>query len=297
MNDKDYKTTCTVPEPVEGTTVGASTSSATEGKTTRLLTFVFSLLSLAFFVSSCSTEKNLGKSNLKSLSANQLIREIEDNRFEYENLEAKIGVNLKGNDYLGLKGQLRMQKDSVVWISLSLKFGIEVGRVMITPDSIKYINRSNKTYLVESIDTFKEKFPIDLSIQNIQDLLIGNDNNLRNSGKSRVFVENDKYNLEIMERENNLVKNVTVNPETFKIHELGLKDIENEPSDIKIKYDAFQNIDGRLLPSKIVFEGNKTTILQNHNINVEINYSDIRKGEKLDFPFNISSKFEQILIW
>ena len=297
MNDKDYKTTCTVPEPVEGTTVGASTSSATEGKTTRLMTFVFSLLSLAFFVSSCSTEKNLGKSNLKSLSANQLIREIEDNQFEYENLEAKIGVNLKGNDYLGLKGQLRMQKDSVVWISLSLKVGIEVGRVMITPDSIKYINRSNKTYLVESIDTFKEKFPIDLSIQNMQDLLTGNDNRLRNSGKSRAFIENDNYILEISENENNLVKNVIVSPESFKINELELKDIENETSDIQIKYDAFQNIDGQLLPSKIIFEDYKTTRLQDYKFNVEINYSDIKKVEKLDFPFNISSKFEQILIW
>ena len=292
MNDKDYKTTCTVPEPVEGTTVGASTSSATEGKTTRLLTFVFSLLSLVFFVSSCSTEKHLGKSNLKSLSANHLIREIEDNQFDFDNLEAKIGVNLKGSDNLGLKGQLRMQKDSVIWISLSLKVGIEIGRVMITPDSIKYINRSNKTYLVESIDTFKEKFPIDLSIQNMQDLLTGNDNRLRNSGKSRAFIENDNYILEISENENNLVKNVIVSPESFKINELELKDIENETSDIQIKYDAFQNIDGQLFPSRIVFDAN-----QDHKIHVEINYSDIKKEEKLNFPFNISSKFEQILIW
>ena len=254
--------------------------------------FVFSLLSLVFFVSSCSTEKHLGKSNLKSLSANHLIREIEDNQFEFENLEAKIGVNLKGSDNLGLKGQLRMQKDSVIWISLSLKVGIEIGRVMITPDSIKYINRSNKTYLVESIDTFKEKFPIDLSIQNMQDLLTGNDNRLRNSGKSRAFIENDNYILEISENENNLVKNVIVSPESFKINELELKDLENETSDIQIKYDAFQNIDGQLLPSRIVFDAN-----QDHKIHVEINYSDIKKEEKLNFPFNISSKFEQILIW
>ena len=293
MNKKDYKTTSTVPEPVEGTTVGASTSSATERKTTRLLPFVICLLSLVFFVSSCSTERDLGRNNIKSLSANHLIREIEDNQFEFENLEAKIGVNLKGSDNLGLKGQIRMQKDSVIWISLSLKVGIEVGRVMITHDSIKYINRSNRTYLVESIDTFKERFPVDLSIHNLQNLLIGNDNSLRNSGKNRAFVENDNYILEIVG--DDMVKNVSVTPATFKINEIELK--EYEQGDIQIRYDAFQNIDGQLMPSKIVFDGNTNTKPHDYKIHVEINYSDIKKGEKMDFPFNISSKFEQILIW
>ena len=271
MNDKDYKTT------------------RLQDYKLRVLIFVISLLSLAFVVSSCSTEKDLGINNIKTLSANHLIREIEDNQFEFENLEAKIGVNLKGSDNLGLKGQIRMQKDSVIWISLSLKVGIEIGRVMITNDSIKYINRSSKTYLVESIDTFKEKFPMDLSLQNLQDLLIGNDNHLRNYGKNRVFVENDNYVLEITENDYNLIKNVIASPENFKINGLEYKDLYNKQNGIKIQYDAFQNIDGQLMPTNIVFDGN--------NIHVEINYSDIKKGEKMDFPFNISSKFEQILIW
>ena len=279
MNDKDYKTT------------------RLQDYKLRVLTFVISLLSLAFVVSSCSTEKDLGRNNIKTLSANHLIREIEDNQFEFENLEAKIGVNLKGSDNLGLKGQIRMQKDSVIWISLSLKVGIEIGRVMITNDSIKYINRSNKTYLVESIDNFKEEFPIDLSLQNLQDILIGNDSQLRNSDKNRVFVENNNYVLEITENDYNLIKNVIVSPENFKINRLEFKDFYYKQNGIQIQYDAFQNIDGQLMPTKIVFDDNMSARPLNYNIHVEINYSDIKKGEKLDFPFNISSKFEQILIW
>ena len=279
MNDKDYRTT------------------RLQDYKLRLLTFVIGLLSLAFVVSSCSTGRNLGKNNIKSLSENHLIREIEDNQFEFENLEAKIGVNLKGSDNLGLKGQIRMQKDSVIWISLSLKVGIEIGRVMITNDSIKYINRSNKTYLVESIDTFKEEFPIDLSLHNLQDILIGNDNQLRNSDKNRVFVENNNYVLEITENDYNLIKNVIVSPENFKINRLEFKDFYYKQNGIHIQYDAFQNIDGQLMPTKIVFDDNMSARPLNYNIHVEINYSDIKKGEKLDFPFNISSKFEKILIW
>ena len=37
---------------------------------------------------------------------------------------------------------------------------------------------------------------------------------------------------------------------------------------------------------------------ENYKFSVEINYSDIKTGEeKLDFPFNVSPKFEQIFLW
>ena len=270
MNDKDYKTT------------------GLQDYKLRLLAFVISLLSLAFVVSSCSTKRDLGRNNLKSLSANHLIREIEDNQFEFENIEAKIGLSLKGDSSFGLKGQIRMQKDSVIWISLSLKVGIEVGRIMITNDSIKFINRSTKTYLSESIEHFKNKLPIEASLQLIQNLLIGNDIYLRKADRSRVTIDNDRYNLELTTKEDDIVKNVIVTPQTFKISECNIKEINNEQS-LRIRYDEFNDVNGKLVPSKI--------ILENSKFNVEINYSDIKVGEKLEFPFNISPKFEQILIW
>ena len=297
MNDKDYKTTCTVPEPVEDTTVGASTSSATEGKTTRLLTFVISLLSLAFFASSCSTQRNLDKSSLKPLSANQIIREIEDNQFEFESLETKIGVSLKSNNKLGLKGQMRIQKDSVIWISLSLKLGIEVGRIMITPDSIKYINRNTRTYLVESFDFFNEMLPLESSIQFFQDLLVGNDTQIKRSDKCRVSSDNNKYKLEITKKDNNIIKDVWVTDKTFKISKYKIRDLNTESISLQLRYDEFQDINGRLMPTKIIFDVKKTSEQSNMEFSVEINYSDIKVGEQLNFPFNISPKFEQLLLW
>ncbi len=299
MNNKDCKTTCTMPEPVEGTTVGASTSSATEGKTTRLLAFSFWLLAFGFFVSSCSTNKET--SSIKMMSANHIIREIDDNQFDFDNLEAKIGVSVKGDNKLGLKGQMRIQNDSVIWISLSLKVGIEVGRIMITPDSIKYINRNTRTYLAESLDYFENKLPIEPSIQFIQDLLTGNDTQIKRSDKYRVTIENGKYKLETTKKIKNskdneelslLTKDVWVMPETFKISEYEIKELSANERKLQIKYDEFQNVNGKLMPSKIIFE-----TVDNYKFSIEINYSDIKAVEKLEFPFNISSKFEQILLW
>ena len=282
MNNKDYKTT------------------RLQDYKLRLLTFVFSLLSLVFFVSSCSTNKET--SSIKMMSANHIIREIEDNQFDFDNLEARIGVSVKGDNKLGLKGQMRMQNDSVIWISLSLKVGIEVGRIMITPDSIKYINRNTRTYFAESLDYFKNKLPIEPSIQFIQDLLIGNDTQIKRSDKYRVTIENGKYKLETTKKIKNskdneelslLTKDVWVMPETFKISEYEIKELGLNERKLQIKYDEYKNINGKLMPSKIIFEAD-----EDQKFSVEINYSDIKTGEeKLDFPFNVSPKFEQIFLW
>ena len=282
MNNKDYKTT------------------RLQDCNLRLLAFSFWLLAFGFFVSSCSTNKET--SSIKMMSANHIIREIEDNQFDFDNLEAKIGVSVKGDNKLGLKGQMRIQNDSVIWISLSLKVGIEVGRIMITPDSIKYINRNTRTYLAESLDYFENKLPIEPSIQFIQDLLTGNDTQIKRNDKYRVTIENGKYKLETTKKIKNskdneelslLTKDVWVMPETFKISEYEIKELSANERKLQIKYDEFQNVNGKLMPSKIIFE-----TVDNYKFSIEINYSDIKTGEeKLDFPFNVSPKFEQIYLW
>ena len=311
MNDKDYKTTCTVPEPVEGTTVGASTSSATEGKTTRLLTFVFSLLSLAFFISSCSTEKHLGKSNLKPLSANHLIREIEDNKFDFDNLETKFDVKFKDKydgSVVRLKGQLRMQSDSAIWVSISLNLGVELARVMITDDSVKFINRTDKIYHTIGTKAFdsillNQNPPIDNPLRWVQDILTGNINLVKDD-KYQVLIENDKYKMATKnKRQKDMMsndRNIFVTPKTFKVSRYEI--IKNLPTgrpdkeewyrhlELGLDYDNFKNINGKLIPSKITFESSSFTG------RIEIDYTEIKIGEKVEFPFNVSKKYDRVIL-
>ena len=148
----------------------------------RTLTYASWFLALVLIVSSCSVKKET--SNIRMLSANHIVKEVEDNKFEFDNLEAKFNVNIldeKGRNEMGLKGQLRMQNDSLIWVSVSLKVGIEMARVMITEDSLKFINRSGKTYIAENLDYVNEILPVEASIKFLQDILIGNSNQIRRS--------------------------------------------------------------------------------------------------------------------
>ncbi len=243
----------------------------------RLLAFSFWLLALG----SCSTNKDI--SGLRTLSANHIIREVERNQFEFDNLETKFNIKVEGNNSIGLKGQMRMQNDSVIWISLSLKLGIEVARVMITEDSVKFINRTEKTYLSESINELKDRLPIETSLEVLQDLLIGN--NIYFNEKYKASIEDNYYKL-TSDRNTFLVT-----PKTFKVkeHELQSSMANSQQLIAKIYYDNFQKINGRLLPTKIILDAGDI-----FDINIEIDYSDIKVGEKLQFPFNISKKYSRI---
>ena len=269
-------------------------------------TFVFCLLSFAFFITSCSTNKST--SNLRTLSANHIIREVERNQFEFDNLETKFNVRLEGNN-IGLKGQLRMQNDSVIWVSLSLKLGIEVARVMITEDSVKFINRTNKTYFVESVDNlqeqFQERLPSEVTIGLIQDLLVGNDIQLSKNDKFKVTIDDNNYKLESDRN------TFWITPKTFKVKSCQLSAVSYQQSAISsqqsaissqrqwsesgsestvsVSYDNFQYVNGKLLPTKIILNTN-----EDFDINLEIDYSEVKTGEKLELPFNISKKFKKI---
>ena len=257
------------------------------------------LIAIIFILCSCSTNKST--SNLRTLSANHIIREVERNQFEFDNLETKFNVRLEGNN-IGLKGQLRMQNDSVIWVSLSLKLGIEVARVMITEDSVKFINRTNKTYFVESVDNlqeqFQERLPSEVTIGLIQDLLVGNDILLSKNDKFKVTIDDNNYKLESDRN------TFWITPKTFKVKSCQLSAVSYQQSAISsqrqwsesgsestvsVSYDNFQYVNGKLLPTKIILNTN-----EDFDINLEIDYSEVKTGEKLEFPFNISKKFKKI---
>ena len=257
-------------------------------------TFVFCLLSFAFFITSCSTNKST--SSLRTLSANHIIREVEDNRFEFDNIDTKFNVRLEGNN-IGLKGQLKMKNDSVIWISLSLKLGIEVARVMITEDSVKLINRTNKTYFVESVDKFQERLPSEVTMQFLQDILVGNDILLYKNDKFKVTIDDNNYKLESDKN------TFWITPKTFKVkscqlsavsYQLSaisyqLSAVNGQRSTVSVSYDNFQYVNGNLLPTKIILNAN-----EDFDIKLEIDYSEVKVGERLEFPFNISKKFNKI---
>ncbi|MBQ6770198.1 MAG: DUF4292 domain-containing protein [Bacteroidales bacterium] len=77
----------------------------------------------------------------------------------FEWLTANLSIQAEGNGmaYNDLSGQLRMRKDSIVWLSVTATMGVEVLRAKISNDSIWILNRLEKTYLAEHVDSLDQQ--------------------------------------------------------------------------------------------------------------------------------------------
>lgn len=98
------------------------------------------------------------------------------NTLDYNTFSGKIDASYKdnkGKDY-NFDVKLNMRKDELIWLSVTGPLGIEVARGLITKDSVKILNKLEKTYLTTSISYLQDKLGLPLDLATMQDLLIGN---------------------------------------------------------------------------------------------------------------------------
>lgn len=253
----------------------------------RNILIISMLTCLSLFDSSCASNKIASNKNLHSLSANRLIKEVEDNNFTFNQFQTKFSAKVETEDAkLSLKGQLRMKNDSVVWLSVALPVGLEVVRAMITHDSVFVINRTEKTYIKESIKNFKQIPSPIADLKFIQAILVGNDITLKNGDKYYSEIVDEMYKLQTIKEINKIL---LVQPENFRIKKCDLNEISGDERKIELKYDNFENHEGRFLPTNI-----DLTISEKPKFNISISYSNVLLNTEQDYKFSIPKKFERV---
>ena len=98
----------------------------------------------------------------------------------FEWLTANMSIQAEGNgmEFNDLSGQLRMRHDSLIWLNVTATMGVEVLRAKISNDSVWLINRLEKTYLAEPLDTVSVQLGMPLSLPLLQILLLDNNQDL-----------------------------------------------------------------------------------------------------------------------
>ena len=92
---------------------------------------------------------------------------------DYQWMAGKINGELGvGSDEWAFTGNIRMRRDSTIWISVSAFLGMESIRALVTQDSVVLVNRMNQTYLAEPMSNLVQTLQIP-SLQETQALLLG----------------------------------------------------------------------------------------------------------------------------
>jgi hypothetical protein len=154
--------------------------------------YLFLILSL--LLASCASVKEADRS-LRSKSARQLIKKVNEHDQDYDWFTAKLsGKASLSNQEAAVAANVRLKKDSLIWISVTALMGIEVVRVQITPDSLKLINRLTDSYWKGAWEEAKNRFAVPLDFQALQNTILG-EGMLDEDAKYKSGIEGKHYRL------------------------------------------------------------------------------------------------------
>jgi hypothetical protein len=137
----------------------------------RLFSYLISILIL----SSCGTKVKEINYSVPPKNTKELIARVnaKNNYPEWLSLKGKVNFT-KDNQDITLNINIKNRKDSVIWVSFKAPFGIELFRVQLTPDSIYFVNRTNKSWLIKPVSHIKEFLKVDISFKEVQEMITAN---------------------------------------------------------------------------------------------------------------------------
>ncbi|HET6225308.1 MAG TPA: DUF4292 domain-containing protein [Bacteroidia bacterium] len=274
----------------------------------RINVFLAVFLGLLLFLSSCKNQKkitlNNGKCILDFKNARTLTTNLKANEFKFDRLKAKLSIDaLIDSSSNSFTVALRIKKDSVIWMSLS-KLGIEGARILITKDSVKFVNPIKSQYFIGDFAYLSKLLNTELDFEIIQSLLIGNSVTFYDeTEKIKPGVDNCQYTLgtirkfklrKVMERGKELkegAQSIYMIPETFKIARILFYDFNPDRS-FDAQFGAFaiaESSNNQLFPFKMNY-----IIKAQKNVTIDIEYNKIQLNEELSFPFKIQDNYVRI---
>lgn len=270
----------------------------------KLVSLFFLLLILIVF--SCKTtqkiEKRIIKEPLKSDSANSfLFEKIKKNEFNFTWLSFKFNADLNINQSSkSFSGLINIRKDSIIWVSIT-KMGFEVARILITEDSAKFMNRIESTYFVGDFTLINSFTNTVFDFNMLQSLIIGNDFSYYDTDKFKASFNDDQYKLSTIgrmklkkhiknEKEKNkvLVQDIWLEPGTFKINRVKVKEIKEKRS-LDVMYSIYLAVENQLFPTRAVYDISAETPFV-----LTLEYSRVRVNEVQSIPFRIPQKYTKL---
>lgn len=162
-------------------------------------------------------------------------------------IKAKTDLTIDKNNYDATMN-IRIKKDEMIWISVTAIAGLEVARVVITPDSMKILNRLESTYTQKPFNFIHQFTNDQINFRTLQSILIGNTITEFVTTDSEVFLRGNQTLLSGVLK--NLTGNILLN-EHNKVVQTNLTD-EKADQNLDVDYADFIEIAGRNIPHSVL---------------------------------------------
>ena len=241
-----------------------------------------------------STAVTKGTINEPKSDTQQLIRgtlqQVSKNHIDFKTFTAKVDVDYKGTDGKSqdVNANIRMYKDSAIWISFNATLlSIEGLRLLITKDSVKLINKLEKTYAARGISFLHETTSLPVNLYIVQDMIVGNPLYL-DSNIIRYSTGNGTISLVSLGA---LFKNLlTINDADKTIRHSKLTDthvFRNRTADLS--YDDYETKKGMPFSQK-----RQIVVSERGRLEVKLNFKNYNFNEQVSLPFSIPKNYKRI---
>lgn len=249
------------------------------------------LIGIALLIFGCKAKKQLIQATQPvAVVVDSAVAKTDDNKAEKIKLIQGQQINFntfsgKARTHLEIDGKgydvtlnIRIQKNKQIWVAITAIAGIEVARAVITPDSIKIINKLQSVYLKKPFSYVYQYTGRQISYKTVESLLIGNavqefispDATMVSSGTNLIFSE-------IL---NDLSYQTMFGP-NLKVVNLKLSN-QKAAQKLDVNNSSFVQADNRILPSVIGI----SSVSGQNSIKADLHYIKTEFDQPLDTPFN-----------
>lgn len=215
-----------------------------------------------------------------------ILSRLDSNRINFKTFSAKMNVDYSGTDgkKYDVNANVRMYKDSVIWISVNAILGIEAMRAYITKDSVFLLDKLNKTYTARSVDYLQEVSALPLTLSTLQDLIIGNpvflDSNV-------ISYSTGNNTVSLLSIDNRFKSFITLNAGDKTLLHSKLDDVNIARSrTADLGYSDYENKRGPQFATK-----RRISVTEKNKLNIAMDFKQYEFNQEVSFPFSVPKNY------
>jgi hypothetical protein len=218
-----------------------------------------------------------------------VVTRLDLNYIDYNTFSAKIKVAYRGGDGkdYDFNAFLRMKKDSVIWVSINAALGIEAFRIMITPDSVKVLNKLDKVSQFRSLSYLQEITQLPIDFHTLQEIIIGNPVFFDRNNIVSVKIGDNSISLTSL---GSIFKQfMTISNTDYVVLNSKLDDTEPGRSRTAIlEYDDYET------KGTVHFStSRKISVAEKSTLEVSLNFKQYDFNTSLNYPFSVPKNYKR----
>lgn len=164
--------------------------------------------------------------------------------------------------------------------------GIEAFRVMITPDSIKVLNKIDHEVKLRSVSSLQEISQLPFTFKELQNLIIGNpvyaDSNI-------VSYKKDEKSITLITLGEAFKQLLTIDNESARVQNTKLDDLDpSRARSCLVSYGNYQPAGNQLFSAY-----RKLVVTEKTSLMLEMDYKQFDFNTELSFPFSIPKNYKR----